>query len=250
MRAENLLQTAESNKRVESLIRNTCIELGNSTAAAARPLPGDVIKKYSVPNTVSQAWYLGRAVHLARQSKLDFIEAISSIIPVKQLYIGKVIDVARDVSRGYTVGRCIIAPLSADEESDMAPSSSSSSEAEAHETRYLAIPFQNEYLSAGFISPERYSSNPFAAEEEDVICTVPDLISILGSDGEALGSPELRYGLKVKVIGMPAHPLWTSSAEGLRVGGPEFFKLNTEWKSVGEYKKPRSLIKEFNVVTS
>lgn len=60
------------------MTRQTCIELGNSTAAAARPLRGDVIKKYSVPNTLSQAWYLGRAVHLARQSKMDFIEAIVS----------------------------------------------------------------------------------------------------------------------------------------------------------------------------
>jgi DUF917 family protein len=246
----SLVQSAESNKKVESLIRTTCIEMGNSTAAAARPLSGSVIKRYSVPNTVSQAWYLGRAVHLARQTKVDFIEAISSITPVKQLYVGKIIDVTRDVSRGYTVGRCIIAPLSADEEEDVNPSRSTSNGLEARETRYLAIPFQNEYLSAGFISPKNYHADPAAAEEEDIICTVPDLISILGSDGEALGSPELRYGLKVNVIGMPAHPLWTGSREALRVGGPEFFELKTEWKSVGEYKKPRSVVDEFNVVTS
>jgi DUF917 family protein len=208
------------------------------------------MKKFSVPNTVSQAWYLGRAVHQARQTKTDFIEAISSITPVKQLYVGKIIDVVRDVSRGYTMGRCIIAPLSADEEGDINPSHSKSAhETQTRETRYLAIPFQNEYLSAGFISPAKFHANPASAEEEEVICTVPDLISVLGSDGEAVGSPELRYGLKVRVIGMPAHPLWTSSPEALRVGGPEFFGLNTEWKKVGEYKKPRSVIDEFNVVS-
>ncbi len=242
-------QSAESNKKTESLIRQTCVEMGNSTGAAARPLSGEVIKKYAVPNTVSQAWYLGRAVHLARQAKIDFIDAIASITPVKQLYAGKIIDVARDVSRGYTMGRCVIAPLSADEEGDIGLSSSSTiNDTQPRETRYLTIPFQNEYLSAGFISSEKYHTNPAAAEEEEIICTVPDLISILGSDGEALGSPELRYGLKVKVIGMPAHPLWTGSPEALRVGGPEFFQLKTEWKSVGEYKKPRSVIDEFNTI--
>ena len=225
--------------------------MGNSTGAAGRPLSGEVIKRYAVPNTVSQAWYLGRAVHIARQLKVDFIDAIASITPVTQLYAGKIIDVARDVSRGYTMGRCIIAPLSADEEGGIGPSSShTANDPEARETRYLAIPFQNEYLSAGFISPSNYHADPVNAEEEDIICTVPDLISILGSDGEALGSPELRYGLKVRVIGMPAHPLWTGSPEGLRVGGPEFFQLKTEWKSVGEYKKPRSVIEEFNNVSS
>ena len=242
-------QTADSNKRVETLTRQACVEMGNSTAAAARPLSGKVIKQFSVPNTVSQSWYLGRAVHLARELKIDFIEATSSITPVKQLYVGKIIDVVRDVSRGYTMGRCVIAPLSADEEDDINSFSLGSYRAEVQEKRYLAVPFQNEYLSAGFISAENFHSNPATLEEEEIICTVPDLISILGSDGEALGSPELRYGLKVKVIGMPAHPLWTGSPEALRVGGPEFFELKTEWKSLGEYKKPRSVIEEFNVVT-
>ena len=236
--------SADSNRRIESLTRTACIEMGNATASAARPLSGDVIKKYSVPNTVSQSWYLGRAVRLARESKLDFIEAISSITPVKQLYTGKIIDVTRDVSRGYTVGRCIIAPLSAEEQENTHGLASVNGE---HDTRYLAIPFQNEYLSAGFISAQTFHTDPASAEEEEIICTVPDLISILGSDGEALGSPELRYGLKVRVIGMPAHPLWSGSPEALRVGGPEFFGLKTKWKSVGEYAKPRSVIEEFNV---
>ena len=74
------------------------------------------------------------------------------------------------------------------------------------------------------------------------------MISILGQDGEALGSPELRYGLKVKVIGMPAHPLWTGTEKGLKAGGPEFFGFNMKWESVGEYKMPRSVVEEFNVV--
>ncbi|KAI1627488.1 hypothetical protein EDD37DRAFT_263103 [Exophiala viscosa] len=230
----SVVVTAESNKRTEALIRNTCIELGNSTGTAGRPLDGETVKKYTVPNTISQAWYLGRAVHLARQTKVDFIEAISSITPVKSLYTGKIIDVTRDVSKGYTVGRCVLAPLRVDEAVDHNTSTTAS------EKRYLVIPFQNEYLSASYVDDET------AEGEEDVICTVPDLISILGQDGEALGSPELRYGLKVRVIGMPAHPLWTGTPEGLRVGGPEFFGLPTEWKSIGEYRRPRSVIEEFD----
>ncbi|KIV84992.1 hypothetical protein PV11_00733 [Exophiala sideris] len=230
----SVVVTAESNRRTEALIRNTCIELGNSTGTAGRPLDGETVKKYTVPNTISQAWYLGRAVHLARQTKVDFIEAISSITPVTSLYTGKIVDVTRNVSKGYTVGRCVIAPLSADEAED------SSSTTAATEKRHLVIPFQNEYLSAAYVDDEK------AEGKEDVICTVPDLISILGQDGEALGSPELRYGLKVRVIGMPAHPLWTGTPEGLKVGGPEFFGLPTKWKSIGEYRRPRSVIEEFD----
>lgn len=109
------------------------------------------------------------------------------------------------------------------------------------------IPFQNEYLYTAYIDPSSSSSDS-GRGNEDVICTVPDLISILGQDGEALGSPELRYGLKVKVIGMPAHPLWTGTEKGLKAGGPAFFGFDMKWESVGKYEKPRSVIEEFDVV--
>jgi DUF917 family protein len=107
------------------------------------------------------------------------------------------------------------------------------------ETRNLVIPFQNEYLAASLIDPE----DPEAREE--MICTVPYLISILGQDGEALGSPDLRYGLRCKVIAMPAHSLWTETELGMRVGGSEFFQLGVEFKGIGAYKLPRSIIDEF-----
>ncbi|ETN37001.1 uncharacterized protein HMPREF1541_07989 [Cyphellophora europaea CBS 101466] len=224
---------AQSYRKVEGMIRTACIELGNATAAAGAPFKGSIIKKYAVPNTVSQAWFLGRAVHMARQTKVDFIKAIGSETPVKLLYTGKVIDVTRDVSRGYTVGRCLLAPLSSDELQDTGPGV-------AAETRNMVIPFQNEYLAAAFVVPGQ------ADEAGEMACTVPDLISILGQDGEALGSPELRYGLRVKVIAMPASPIWTKTERGLQVGGPEFFQLGCDYKSIGEYQKPRSVIDEFS----
>jgi DUF917 family protein len=149
-------------------------------------------------------------------------------MPGRSLFAGKIIDVKRDVSKGYTVGRCLISPLSADE----------TEVGDEVETRHLVIPFQNEFLYAAYTDEAN-------KEETEVICTVPDLISILGEDGEAIGSQELRYGLRVVVIGMPAHPLWTGDAKGLKVGGPEYFGLNMEWKSIGKYEKPRSVIEEF-----
>ncbi|OJJ65858.1 hypothetical protein ASPBRDRAFT_139274 [Aspergillus brasiliensis CBS 101740] len=223
---------AESNRRVEELLRCQCVNLGISTAVAAVPLTFDIVKKYCIPNTVSQAWYLGRAIHRARRSKADIINAIFGTTPGKLLYSGKIIDVKRDVSRGYTVGQCTIAPLSGEEKENTDNHVSA-------ETRHLVIPFQNEFLYAAYINP----ANPTS---EEVICTVPDLISVLGQDGEAIGSQELRYGLRVNVIGMAAHPLWTGDERGLRVGGPQGFGLDMEWTSLGPYQAPRSVIAEFN----
>ena len=156
--------------------------------------------------------------------------------PGKLLYSGKIIDVKRDVSRGYTVGRCIICPLSADEKNEPPLLGT------VEEHRNLVVPFQNEYLYAAYLDRGDHT------EKEDIICTVPDLISILGSDDLALGSQELRYGLRVQVIGIPAHPLWTTE-RALRISGPKGFGLDMEWTSLGEYQEPRSVIEEFNVKT-
>jgi hypothetical protein len=155
------------------------------------------------------------------------------------------------------MGRCILAPLTVEEEETIFSSGDSTAPCE---TRNLVIPFQNEYLYAKYLKPRSSTDGADSQalfgqqevqEEEEVIISVPDLISILGADGQALGSPELRYGLKVCVIGMPAHPLWSGTAQGLKIGGPEFFGLGFEWRRnrsrVGDYVKPRSVIDEFNV---
>ncbi|KEF52543.1 uncharacterized protein A1O9_11385 [Exophiala aquamarina CBS 119918] len=229
----SVIMEAESNARLEKMLRQIAIELGLGIAISARPLPGPVIRDYTVPNTVSQAWYLGRAIHLARKAKTSYIQAIFETTPGRLLFSGKVVDVRRDVQSGYTMGTCIIAPLS-DDEKEQGFGSDMGSDA-----RHLKIPFQNEYLYAAYTDDE-------GIRETEVICTVPDLISILGQDGEAIGSQELKYGLKVNVIGMPAHPLWTESEMGMKVGGPAYFGLSMPWKSVGKYEMPRSVVDDFD----
>jgi len=182
---------------------------------------------------------------MARKIKSSYVDAIVSsnsdsfeliilpgkfdVMPGRVLFQGKVVDVKREVSKGgYTVGRCLMEP----------PASEQKIGAGVVEKRHLVVPFQNEFLYAAYTDSED-------REETEVICTVPDLISILGDDGEAIGSQELRYGLKVTVIGMPGHPLWTGDERGLKVGGPEYFGLDMKWTSICKYEKPRSVFEDF-----
>lgn len=249
------------------MLRTQCVDLGLKVAVACTPLTGRAIKQYAIPSTVSQAWYIGRAVHKARRSKTEMTKAIVSgsltsslassfyigyllIIytqfetsPGRLLYSGKIIDVRRDVSRGYTMGQCTIAPLSKDEQDP--DQSSRDASKNTSDGRCLIVPFQNEFLYAAYAD----AADPTDSSRHEVICTVPDLISILGQDGEAIGSQELRYGLRVMVIGMAAHPLWTADPRGLRVGGPEGFGLDMEWKSLGPYQEPRNVIQDFDQAT-
>jgi DUF917 family protein len=128
------------------------------------------------------------------------------------------------------MGSVLIAPLSSEEQD-------SALNVVTTDQRHMLIPFQNEFLYAAYTDPN-------GTEGGEVVCTVPDLISILGQDGEAIGSQDLRYGLRVTVIGMPAHPLWKTD-KGLAVGGPEGFGLKMPFIGVGEYSPPKSVIEEF-----
>jgi DUF917 family protein len=151
------------------------------------------------------------------------------------LYTGKVVDVRRYIGDGYTKGTAIIAPFS-DSERD---SSAATTQSSVPSDRHMVIPFQNEYLYAAL------SDSGGSEEAQEVVYTVPDLISILGQDGEGIGSQDLRYGLRVNVVALPAHPLWMTE-QGIKVGGPEGFSLNVPVLSIdNQFTEARSVIEEF-----
>ncbi|CRK24230.1 hypothetical protein BN1723_013214 [Verticillium longisporum] len=238
----NIVMNTDTPFRLEKLLRTAAIELGLGCAVAARPLPGSAIKAHGVPNTLSQAWYLGRAVHLARRNKTSFIDAIFAQCAGKLLFTGKIIDVRRFVGDGYTKGSVLLAPLADEElESSNASSPAGLQTTSAVRDRHMLIPFQNEYLYAAL-------TNSAGSEDgREVSCTVPDLISILGQDGEAIGSQDLRYGLRVSVIGLPAHPLWKTE-KAMPIGGPSAFGLDMPFVGAGEYGSAKSVLEEFEIV--
>ncbi|SPO07076.1 related to D-amino acid hydantoin hydrolase (hydantoinase) [Cephalotrichum gorgonifer] len=151
----------------------------------------------------------------------------------KLLYTGKIVDVRRYIGGGYTMGAVIIGPAG-----DAAEDSSTSSGGDS--AAHMVIPFQNEYLYAAL------SDAAGSEASRRVVCTVPDLISILDQNGEAIGSQDLRYGLLVSVIALPAHPLWKTD-RGLKVGGPEGFGLDMPQVGVDDsFVESLSVIDEFN----
>lgn len=100
----------------------------------------------------------------------------------------------------------------------------------------LRIEFQNENLRADLTISDG---------KKELIAVVPDLITVLDSQsGLALGTHEYRYGLRVTVIGLAGHPLW-STKEGLKTGGPAAFGLDLPFRPVGVYREPVGVIEEY-----
>lgn len=143
-------------------------------------------------------------------------------------------DVHRFLGGGYTMGAAILAPLREEERENI------STDAEGFPDKHMIVPFQNEYLYAA------HCDATGSKESQEVVCTVPHLISILGPDGEAIGSQDLRYGLHVNVIALSAHPVWMTE-RAIKVGGPAGFGLEMPVVGPGEeFTKAKSVIEEFN----
>lgn len=145
------------------------------------------------------------------------------------LFKGKIIGVERTLRNGHVYGEVII------EAAEINDNGSDKKEFEGK----VKIPFKNENIAA------------FKAKDdgsEETLAIVPDLISCIDAqNGEAIGTPEYRYGLLVIVLAITASDRWTSTPRGIELGGPKAFGLDDlEYKPVGKFEKPRSVIDEYS----
>ncbi|KAK6005849.1 hypothetical protein QM012_007491 [Aureobasidium pullulans] len=219
-------------RKSEKIQRKAGQELGLFSQLVFPPLSVKEVKAFGTLGTTSLAWYIGRAVYQAKQQKTDIMQAIVEANPSGRiLYTGKIVNVKRHISdAGYTEGSVTIAPISSDEQEY--------GSATTLETREMVLPFQNEYLYAELVADK---DNP-----AKILCTVPDLISLVGSDGYALGTQDLRYGVRVSVVAFVAHPHWYTP-EGVKLGGPaEFGYEDLDFVPLGNpYYEPKRVTKEF-----
>jgi DUF917 family protein len=233
------MTSSKSEKVTEVTLRAALSTLGSQVGCAKGPYPGYKTKAYAVRNTISLAWRIGRAIAISRaRNDLDrFADAIINEVGGKEcakvLFKGKIVGVERKTVGGHVYGEVFI--LSTDPSHKQEPSSSQPK---------LKIPFKNENLMASIL----YKDGD-GIEKEKVIATVPDLICVCdSSSGEAVGTPEYRYGVFVTVIGITGSDRWTSTPRGLEIGGPAAFQLDVEYTPIGKSFEVRSVIDEFMIV--
>ena len=185
---------------VERLARALCIQMGCIAAFAMAPMSASQVLNTGVLHTLSLARDLGNSVKRARQRQEDPIDAILEACPGTVLFQGKVVDVDRRTTGGWSQGKVTIAGLG------------------AYDGEHMEIDFQNENL--------------IARREGRVVCTVPDLICVVDTErGEPITTELLRYGFRVTVLGMPAPRLWTTF-EGLEVAGPRALGYDLDYTPV------------------
>ncbi|KAF7355763.1 DUF917-domain-containing protein [Mycena sanguinolenta] len=221
-----LLLSGASEKLIERIFRAALSEMGSHVACAKGPCSGKNTKEWVIDNTISLAWRIGRAVALCRvKNQIDFvadaiIEQVGGRESAKVLFRGKIVSVERKTVKGHVYGEVVISASDVSELSGL-----------------LKIPFKNENIVALAVDGDG---------KEEVVASVPDLISVCDvSTGEAIGTPEYRYGLLVFVLGIQASEKWTATPRGIQIGGPRAFGMDADYKPLGIFRKPRSVIDEF-----
>lgn len=175
----------------ERMARAVVVSQGGSSTLALAPMSGTFTKKSAIPGSYTKAIALGRAVLHARADRRDPIAAICDKEDGRLAFKGKITDLSREITGGFVRGEITIAGF----------------EEWAGQTG--SIELQNEFLI-------------FKRDGLTEII-VPDLIVVLDADdGAPLSTDMLRYGQRIAVLALPAHPLLRTQ-EALEVIGPEAF---------------------------
>ena len=183
---------------LERILRSVTIDMGGHAGLATAVMDGAFCRRAIIPNTLSLAIRIGRAVLEARRFHEDPGEAILRRSGGRRYIRGKVVDVERRTTRGFAVGRLVIDGLDNDA------------------GRRVEIDFQNENL--------------VIREGEQVPVTVPDLITLVTSDeGEPITTEMVRYGLRTDVLVIPCPDL-LKTPEALEVVGPRAFGYDIDYR--------------------
>jgi uncharacterized protein len=192
---------------VERLARHLVVAMGGSSAVCLFPMHGDDAKRSMVRGTISLAIGLGATIREARRREgdpftaiLEFLRTTAYYQQCRVLFEGKTVDLLRETKGGFAVGRAIIEGTA------------------SCAGRTLEVQFQNEHL--------------IAREGGKIRTIVPDLIAILDSaSAEPITTEGLKYGQRVKVLGISAAPIMRSPA-ALDVFGPQAFGLGESFTPI------------------
>lgn len=186
----------DSAKGLEDHFRKVVVEMGCSGCLVERGLTKEEITPYTVAHSVSRAWRLGRAVLSAQKLKVSPLQAIVDHEGAVLLATGKVSDVDRQTIGGFARGVFTIEGGTGDKE------------------ERIVVNFQNENLVARRVGP---------GNESEVLACTPNLLSLVMSDnGQPIATHEVRYGLRVTLLAIPAPPELTTE-KALKVVGPQAF---------------------------
>ncbi|RDW92739.1 uncharacterized protein DSM5745_00061 [Aspergillus mulundensis] len=218
------MTASRTDRLVDKILRASCVEMGCRAGSAGPPKTAKIVRDQAITNTVSLAWWIGRAIALEKtisDRAQRIIDEVGGPESAAILGEGKITNVERILKTGHTYGVL--------EVDGKLPDGTKAT---------LKVPFKNE---------NAFVEAVLTSGESKILASVPDLIAVLDAEtGAGLGTPEYKYGLKVMIIAIAASPRWTDTPRGMALGGPGSMGFEgIEYVPIGKYSKPRSVIDAF-----
>ncbi|TDM08006.1 MAG: DUF917 domain-containing protein [Ideonella sp. MAG2] len=199
-KGNHLLMHAIDNPHLEKFARSITMDMGGSCYSAMYSMTVAQAKTCLVQGSISMTQRAGQALFAARANHLDPVSELLRVTHGHCLFKGKVIDLQRQIDGRLSKGEATIAGL------------------DEHAERRASLLYQNEFL--------------MARSGDKVLASTPDLICVVDLEtGEPITAEQVRYGLRVAVLGLPCVPQWRSSA-ALQLVGPRAFGYDADYRPV------------------
>lgn len=144
-----ILTTANSDVLTDVILRASCGEMGSRVGYAGRPSEGHLVKQFSVKNSYSLAWRIGRQIAYCQETNSTdqvvdrIINEVGGPSSAKKLFSGKITSVEQKLYKGHSYGQIIITAFDTEDQD------SSNSDIPFVETKgTLRIPYKNEIMYA------------------------------------------------------------------------------------------------------
>lgn len=182
--------------RAEELVRSLAVASGNMVGVADHPTTGKIIRDAVIPNAISYAMQIGEILRTSKESGENAAENISKEMKGKILFVGEVEDVPWQCIGGFNIGEIHLNGKN------------------AYQGETYKIWFKNE--------------NIISYRNGKVDVTVPDLICMVGKDGNPITTPNFAKGTEMTILALPAPEIWTTK-EGLACFGPKSFGFDMDY---------------------
>jgi len=182
----------------ETIARTAAISFGMVAAFATWIVDMATIKRCLVPNSVSKAGEIGKAIRETRARRGDVVSEVIKVTGGRELFRGQIKKVESKTTEGFDFAKTIVEGTG------------------SCRGKIFTIDSKNE--------------NMIGSLNGEPVIMVPDLISMITIIGEPLTNADTKEGMEVAIIGIPAPEPWHRIPGGFDCWRPILDKLGYRGK--------------------
>lgn len=199
-----ILKDVVDDFRAEDIARSIAVVSGAMVGVADHPMKGKDYKASIIPDAISYSLKIGEVLRETRdggKNGEDVAKAIADAMDGKVLFKGNVEKTPWEQTGGFNIGEIYLDGK------------------DSYAGEKYRIWFKNENIMS------------YRNDKLDV--TAPDLICMIGADGNPITSPNFIPGMEMNIIALPSPEIW-KTPEGLAVFGPRHFGFDVDYVPFNE----------------